>query len=174
MLFLAPAADRGEEEHGRYGWAIRAMSIVTVTTYVIAGLAKLRLGGGEWLTGETLRTQVAYDNLRKIELGSVHSPIGAALVGWDGFFRVLGVGTLVLELGAPIALLGGRVARGWVGAAFAFHWGVVLLMAIAFPYPLSGIAYVSFFEVERLRKLRAYRFLEPRFQKIGALVAPKG
>ena len=28
------------------------MSIITVTTYVIAGIAKLRHGGADWLTGD--------------------------------------------------------------------------------------------------------------------------
>jgi hypothetical protein len=172
LLSVAPAADEGEPEpSGRYGWAITAMSAVTVTTYFLAGVAKLRLGGFEWMSGEALRIQVAYDNLRKIELGSVHSPVGAAIVGWTPLFQVLGVATLLLELGAPLALLGGRISRGWALGAFAFHLGVVLLMAIAFPYPLSGVAYASFFHVERLAETRAglwlARWLRPfRFKRV--------
>jgi hypothetical protein len=160
LLAVAPAAEpqagrESEEPSGRYGWAITAMSTVTVLTYLLAGIAKLRLGGIHWMSGEALRVQVAYDNLRKIELGSFHSPVGAAIVGYTPLFRVLGVMTLLLEVGAPIALLGGRFARVWAFGAFAFHLGVVALMAIAFPYPLSGVAYASFFHVERLGKTNA-------------------
>lgn len=159
LLAAAPAGRArpgaaNEEPSGRYGWAITAMSVVTVVTYVLAGVAKLRLAGLDWASGEALRVQVAYDNVRKIELGSLHSPLGAALVGMTPLFRVLGVMTFVIELGAPWALLGGRASKLWVLGAYAFHLGVVLLMAIAFPYPLSGVASASFFAVERWRETR--------------------
>jgi len=66
--------------------------------------------------------------------------------------RVLGAlawSTLVLELGAPVALLGGWWARAWAVSAWGFHLGVVLLMAIVFPYPLVGVAYAPLLAVER-------------------------
>jgi hypothetical protein len=163
LLAVAPAADavsydsRNRPEppdHGRYGWAIRAQCVITVVTYVLAGVAKARISGSEWLTGEILRVQIAYDNLRKIELGSVHSPLGAWLVQYAWVFPPLAALTLLLELGAPLSLLNRRLGRAWVAGAMLFHWGVLLLMAIAFPYPLSGIAYASYFDVEKLRRLR--------------------
>jgi hypothetical protein len=177
LLAVAPAADvpdsRDEQPSGRYGWVIVAMSTVTVLTYLLAGVAKLRLGGLHWMSGEALRVQVAYDNLRKIELGSVHSPVGAAVVGFTPLFRVLGVMTLLLEIGAPIALFGGRFARGWALGAFAFHLGVVALMAIAFPYPLSGVAYASFFHVERLAETKPGRFMTAVFGRLRGSRAPE-
>jgi hypothetical protein len=167
LLSVAPAAEKGDEEpSGRYGWPITAMSAVTVVTYLLAGVAKLRLGGLHWMSGEALRVQVAYDNLRKIELGSVHSPVGAAVVGFTPLFRVLGVMTLLLELGAPLALLGGRFSRGWAIGAYSFHLGVVVLMAIAFPYPLSGVAYASFFHVERLAETKVGLWVERGVKRV--------
>ncbi|MDB4976032.1 MAG: hypothetical protein JWN48_4373 [Myxococcaceae bacterium] len=160
LLAVAPAADalsldartRAHDalpESGRYGWALRAIGAVTVVTYVLAGIAKLRLAGSDWVGGDVLRAQVAYDNLRKIELGSTHSPLGALLVAYAWPFRFLAWASMALELGAPLALLGGRTARLWVVFAFSFHLGVVALMAIGFPYQLSLIAYASFFPLER-------------------------
>jgi len=64
-------------------------------------------------------------------------------------FAVFAIGTLIVELGAPVALLGGRIARTWAIAAWAFHLGVVLVMNIVFPYPLAGIALAPVFDVER-------------------------
>jgi hypothetical protein len=161
LLSAAPAADayswdaRGrdtsrEQSGGRYGWVVRAICVLTVSTYVLAGIAKLRLAGADWVGGDVLRGQVAYDNLRKIELGSLHSPLGAWLVRYDWPFRVLAWLSMFLELGAPLALLGQRLALVWVVGVFGFHVGVVALMAIGFPYQLSFIAYLSFFPVERL------------------------
>jgi hypothetical protein len=163
LLAVAPAADtlsvdaqrraRGASRaapltSGRYGWAVRAVCAVTVTTYVLAGVAKLRLAGGHWLDGDLLRAQVAYDNLRKIELGSAHSPLGVWLVLYAWPFRTLSWASLLLELGAPLALLHERLARAWVYGVFGFHVGVLALMAIGFPYQLSFVAYLAFFPLE--------------------------
>jgi hypothetical protein len=125
------------------------MTWLTATCYVLAGLAKLKLAGPVWLEGDLLRAQVAYDNLRKIELGSSYATLGAALVHYAAPFLVLAVLTVALELGAPVALLGRRIAAVWAVAAWSFHIGVEALMAIPFPYQLSFVAYAAFFDVER-------------------------
>lgn len=153
------AAPEGPLFHGRYGWAIRAMSALTLASYVLAGLAKLKLSGPIWLDGEILRSQIAYDNLRKIELGGRYAPLGAWLVQRDWLFRPFAVATVLLELGAPVALIGRRAAMAWVAAAWLFHVGVLALMAIVFPYQLSLVAYASLFELERLEQLRPVRRL---------------
>jgi hypothetical protein len=167
LLAAAPAGDvlsparrraRAESEpSGRYGWALSAMCAVTVATYVLAGVAKLRNSGAEWLGGEALRAHIAYDNVRKMELGSTYSPLAAALVPHGELLRPLAWLTLAIELGAPLALLGRAPAKIWVALAFSFHLGVVALMMIAFPYPLSGIAYLSFFPVDRVAQWRPLR-----------------
>ncbi|MCB0997551.1 MAG: HTTM domain-containing protein [Acidimicrobiales bacterium] len=132
------------------GWPVRAMGIVTVITYVLAGVTKLRVAGGSWIDGDNLRHWIAYDNLRKIELGDLHAPLGGWLVQHAWVFTPIAVATLVVELGAPIALLSTSWARRWALAAWAFHVGVVALMAIVFPYPLLGIAYLPLLDAETL------------------------
>jgi hypothetical protein len=160
ILAAAPASDalaldaRGRhpppEGTADYGWPLRAMTWVTVVCYVLAGLAKLKLAGSHWLGGELLRAQIAYDNLRKLELGSNYSELGAWLVRHPAPFVALSWLTFALELGAPVALLGRRFATVWVVTAWLFHVGVVVLMAIPFFYQLTLVAYASFFPVERL------------------------
>jgi len=139
-----------EVSRHEYGWALRIMTLVVVVAYLIAGLAKLRNGGFDWLTGDVLRNQVAHDNLRKIVLGDVHSPVGAWLVQFGWLFPPMAIASVLVELGAPVVLLGGRWRTAWAGAAWAFHVGVLALMAILFPYPISGIAFVSMLPVEKL------------------------
>ena len=174
LLSVAPAADawsldarkgraQAGVEQGKYGWPLRAISAVTAVAYVIAGVAKLRLAGFAWVEGDLLRAQVAYDNLRKIELGSLHSPLGALLVRYGWPFRTLSLCSLVLELGAPLALFSARIAKVWVLGVFGFHLGVLALMAIAFPYQLSFVAYLSFFPLEQwVSRLRARSALARR------------
>lgn len=164
LLALSPAADvwsldarrrlrQGSalphEPDARYGWALRAMSVVTVMTYALAGVAKLKLAGSTWFDGELLRAQIAYDNLRKIELGTRVSPLGPWLVRHHGVFRALALSTLLVELGAPLALVRPRIAAAWAALAWGFHVSVLLMMSIAFPYQLCGVAYASLFPVER-------------------------
>lgn len=158
VIGLSPAADalsldaRGSpaSEGQAYGWPLRLMSAITATTYVIAGLAKLRESGLRWAEGEILRNYIAYDTVRKIEIDSAHSPFGAWLVGFEAPFPVIGVLTFVVELGAPLAFLHWRLRVAWVACAYGFHVGVLAVMAIAFPYPLAGIAYASFLPCERI------------------------
>lgn len=134
-----------------YGWPIQLMILATVLTYVLAGFAKLRHGGFDWLGGDILRNQVAYDNLRKELLGSPHSPLGGWLVGFAWLFPPAAVATTVVELGAIVALFGSiRWRATWAAAAWVFHVGVVATMAISFPYPLSFVAYAPLFAVEKL------------------------
>lgn len=133
----------------RYGWPLRVLSLVTVSAYVVSGLAKLIHAGPGWLGGEEIRAHIAYDAIRKLELGSQHSPLGVALVKMPWVFTPLSLLTLSFELGAPIALLGGRFALAWGLVCYGFHAGVLALMMIVFPYPLSGVAFASLFPAER-------------------------
>lgn len=148
---LAPGAARSPaQDDGRYGWPVRLSALVVVLTYTIAGLAKLRIGGLDWLDGDTLRHLVAHDNLRKALLGDPHSPIGTRLVAHAWAFPPLALATLAVELGAGVALRRDRWRTAWVVAAWLFHVGVLALMAVLFAYPLSGVAFAPFFRLERL------------------------
>ena len=133
-----------------YGWPVRLLALLTVSTYFIAGVAKLRLSGLGWATSDLLRNYIAYDNLRKLMLGDWYSPLGAWLVGHAWVFPPLATGSLLLELFAPLALVGPRLARAWSSLLWGFHLGVWAIMAIFFPYPLFGLAFAPLFPVERL------------------------
>ena len=145
----------------RYGWAIRLMAWIAVVAYMLAGIAKLRLIGADWMTGDILRNYIADDNLRKLELGDFYSPIGAWLVGHGWVFPPLAFFTVIVELAGPVAFLGPWFARVWALLAWGFHVGVLAVMAIFFPYPLFGFAYAPLFAVERLPVLRRLTGLQP-------------
>ncbi len=155
-------APLAEPIHWRYGWAINLLCAATVATYFLAGAAKLAGPDGlGWMTGEVMRSQLAVDNLRK-ELLVGEAP---AAFGWLYsnvlLFAMMGIGTLVMELGAPLALFSKRFGRLWSIGAFFGHWGIYFVMGITFRYQLLGVIFAPFFPVERpvewmIEKTRRY------------------
>jgi hypothetical protein len=158
---------------GCYGWPARALCWLTVGAYVLAGLAKLKLSGAGWLDGEFLRNQIAYDNLRKIAIGGSHSALGVELVKYAVPFQLLAPLTLALELGAPIALFGPRLALVWTAGVWAFHVGVLVLMSIPFRYQLYLVAYAAFFPLERWLDWLVLR-MRPLVARVRPLVTRRG
>lgn len=161
-LALSPASDAWSIDKWRnwtrpteagYGWAIKLLVALTAAAYMLAGIAKLRIAGLDWIDGELLRNQIAIDNLRKALLGDSVAPLATEFLHHPQLFTVFSAMTILLELGAPIALLdgriGGRLARLWAVAVWGFHVGVVLLMNIWFLYPLVFVAFLPVFHVER-------------------------
>ena len=140
----APAADAG------YGWPIRMLCAVTAGVYLLAGIAKIAGSGWAWAFGAALREQIAKDAIRKQLLGEGIGVLGPWLLRNAAVATAMGVSTLVVELGAPLFLLHRRAGQVWAAAAFAMHWGILLIMDITFRYPLTGIAFAPFFPVERL------------------------
>lgn len=160
VLAFAPAADawsldarrraRPERSPASYGFPLALAAWIVVLTYVIAGIAKLRYGGIDWVLGDTLRNHVAYSAARLDVLGGTPSPLAEHVVGLDGVWAPAAAATVVIELAAPVALLGGRWRTAWVVAAWSMHAGILAFMLVGFPYPLLLVAFAPFYRVERL------------------------
>ncbi len=126
----------------RYGWPLRALAVATVLSYVMAGVTKLRHAGVGWFDPDNLRNWVAYDLVRKELFGDPYLPLALPLLRHAWLFAPLAVITLLVELGAPVALASRRAAITWSAAAWFFHLSVLAFMSVAFPYQLLGIAYL--------------------------------
>jgi hypothetical protein len=166
IVACCPAADavsfaaRGRPcapDRAVYGWAVRLAGLVTVLTYVLAGLAKLRAGGRAWLSGDTLVNHVAFSAARLDVLGATPPPLAGLLVRHEWLLPPAAVLTVALELGAPLALLGGRVRDVWVAGTWLMHVAIAATMFVVFPYPLTLVAFAPLYRLERLvpRRLRA-------------------
>jgi hypothetical protein len=184
VLAIAPAAaawkpfgapDQTWSRAG-YGWPIKLLAAVTCATYVLAGVAKLRIAGFAWADGELLRNQVAVDNLRKVVLGDAIAPLATQLLEHPNGFIGFAALTLVIELGSPVIVFGdlilgarwgGRLSRLWAFGAWGFHVGVVLMMNIWFPFPLSAVPYATVFRPER-----GMRWLGVRLSRLGNKLLP--
>lgn len=155
-------AASGSPVHWRYGWVISLMCAVTVSTYFLAGVAKLVGPDGlNWMTGEVMRSQLAVDNLRK-ELLTGSAP---EAFGWLynnlAVFVMMGIGTLIMEVGSPFAIVNKWLGRFWSVFAFIGHWGIYFVMGITFRYQLYGVIFAPFFPVEKpvewaIKKARRY------------------
>lgn len=135
----------------RYAAPSRGIQIVTAATYFVSGVAKVKGPlGWSWASGESLRSQIAADGLRKELLGSQAAPTGVRLYRQTALFRLMATGSLVLELAAPLALIDRRLARIWAASAFGMHWGIRAFMGIRFRHQMSGVIYAAYFPTERL------------------------
>lgn len=169
-LALSPAADawaidtKQDEPAAGYGWAIKLLVALTAATYLLAGVAKLRIAGTDWLDGELLRNHIAVDNLRKALLGDHIAPLAHVFLDHPAELIVFSVLTLVIEVGAPLVLVSRRLGYVWALGAWGFHVGVVLMMNIWFPYPLAGIAFLPLLPAERViaAVIRAARGIRKR------------
>lgn len=160
VLGLSPAADAlsidalqrrpaGPPPAG-YGWPLQLMNAITVTTYTLAGVAKITgPAGWSWSRGESLRRHVAVDGLRKQAVAAEHGHLPTRVFRSDGLWRALATGSLLMELIAPAALLSRRIGKAWAIGSWGMHVGVLAIMRIRFRYQLSGAAFLSFFEPEQ-------------------------
>lgn len=135
----------------QYGWPIKLMMAVATAPYVLSGIAKLTGPLGlDWMAGNLLRDQIAIDTLRKIVLGTGSSDAIYLLYNQSYLFLLFGLGTMLIELGAPLALVNRRMAYVWAFMAFLMHWGILFMMDITFRYQLMGAMFACYFPVERL------------------------
>lgn len=136
------------------GWWVRLLALATVATYVLAGLAKVRLGGSEWLDGEILQHHLARNVLRLDLLGASGSPFADELAARPGLLAVVSPMVVIIEVGSPLLLLGRAVRNVWVALLWGMHAGTALFLWITFPYQLFLFAFLPLFAVEQLPGFR--------------------
>ena len=56
---------------------------------------------------------------------------------------------MVLELGAPLAIINRRVGVWWAVPTWLMHWGIFFIMGISFQHHMSGILFLPFFATEK-------------------------
>lgn len=142
---------RGPPKAGHdHGAPLRLLCLVVVVSYALAGIAKLRYGGLAWASGDTLANHIAYTATRLELFGEAPAPLAGLAVRHAWALTPLAAASLVIELGAPVALLGGRWRDAWVASAWLMHLAIAATMAIVFPFPLFLVAFAPFYEVERV------------------------
>ncbi len=144
------SAPRSRPSSEAYGVPVRLAALVTVATYVLAAVAKFRLGGLAWVTSDSLRNHVAATAVRAQLLNVPASPVGRWLVGQGWLFPPMAAASVLLEIASPLALIGGRLRNAWVALAWLMHVAIAALMFVVFPYPLFLVAFAPLYDNEHL------------------------
>lgn len=135
----------------RYGWPIQLISMATLLSYFVAGVAKVTSEAGwGWASGSVIRGQVGVDALRKEVLGETSGVLAPFLFEHLWIFTLMGIATLIVELGAPLFIVNRRLGQFWCIATYGMHWGIYLTMGIKFRYQMSGCMFFSFFSLEEI------------------------
>ena len=149
----------------RYGWPVMLISAVMISSYFLSGVAKVAGPDGlSWASGQSLRDQVAVNAIRYEVLYGDSASIFKLIYEHTWVFWLMGIGTFVLELGAPLALANRRLGMLWALMTFGLHWGIFFVMGIKFRYQLTGLAFASFFDLEKLPAIlgRQFQRLAPK------------
>lgn len=160
VLGTSPAADavslsrRRQQDpppHERYGLPLATMRLATVIAYLLAGIAKIwQPRGWTWAKGDALRRHVAINAVRKILYGETPGSMALRLHQQRWLWTSAAVGSLVLELIAPLVLLRRRAGQAWATSMLGVHWGIYIIMRIKFPYQMSGLNFAAWLDLERL------------------------
>jgi hypothetical protein len=150
-----------------YGWGRFVCWSVVALTYFAAGTSKLRHGGLLWWDGVNLKSKLLADVL---QVNSIELP-WAPSIGHlpTSVFSLLGLGTLIIEVGYP-AVLFSRTAR-WMFplAAAGLHAGVFLMQEILFLDLM--LIQILFFDV-RGPAARLELWARSRFPALGRAAPP--
>ena len=125
---LPPVAPSGE-----HNWPIKGIWMWISLAYFAAGVSKLRNGGLDWITTDTLGVYMLRANYDRIFV-SVDP-----MTTWGTWFaqqplllRGMSIFTLVVEVGFPLAFFSRRLRLFFVPAAIAMHVGIGLLIGALF------------------------------------------
>ncbi len=136
--------------HVRYGWPIKLLAIVTAVTYVVSALTKLRMSGFAWVDASNLGNHIAYSATRLDLLGAWQPPLAGFVLSNRWLLGPMAWAALLIELFAPVALLGRRWRRWWVVVALLMHTGTAATMLVWFPFHGLGFGLLPLFRCERL------------------------
>src|SRR5262249_730509 len=111
-LLMAPGVSGGYAEPSPV-WGFILLATLPCAAYVNAGICKLRCSGRRWMTGDGLRVETMR------QLLSFGKPLAAHFVKSRRLATAAAVGTVIIELGAPLLALTSPV--GFALLALGMH-----------------------------------------------------
>jgi hypothetical protein len=113
---------------GEYTWPIRVVWLIMALVFFAAGVSKIGRSGLEWVMSDNMAIMLIGSNYGDSPLTSWG--LNIAQYGW--LCRMLAAGTIIFEIGFPLALLS-RKAR-WIAVPVmaSIQLGIQILMGIDF------------------------------------------
>ena len=121
-------------------WVISLIQIVIAACYFLAGLEKLTISGGDWLSAVTMSTYLSRSDT-SVGLWMSQQPI--LCLG-------LSVGAILFQLTFPLVLFLRRFKSPILISGIIFHWGTVVLFGISSFINPWLVVYVFFIDTEKV------------------------
>ena len=125
-------------------WPLVLIKLLLASSYLTAGLSKIRNTGWSWAGGEVLQA-----NLLERGLAS-DLPLALWMAGQPALCQLASVAALVFELGFWTVLLVPRFGPLYALAGIGFHAGIELFMGIDY-LKYWGLAYLVFVDLALIR-----------------------
>jgi Vitamin K-dependent gamma-carboxylase len=115
---------------GDYTWPVRLIQVFIVQIYFFSGYSKIFYAGWGWASPSNLRNWMLY--FAEADQTRVFHSLGAWIAARPVICGVIGVGTLVFELGLFTVLFSRTARRLLVPLVAVFHVGILLSMNLVF------------------------------------------
>jgi hypothetical protein len=127
LLAFAETPARRTAPSGEYRWPLALVQLLFCFSYLFPTLAKLRFSGPGWFSAETIHYYA---------LGNA-TVTGAPLALWVAsqplVCGAIALGTLLIEVSAPLVVVFPAYAAVFIPLALAFHGGIALVIGYFFP-----------------------------------------
>lgn len=138
------------EFSGEYRWPIRMVWLAMTWVFFAAGVSKLRHGGLEWLSAENFRL-ILLSHYYQIDRDLPALGLYISEIAW--LCSALATATVLLEVGAPMALVSRRARLVLVPGLLAFQIANSLLLGVHARLPFLP-CYAFWIPWDRLRSIR--------------------
>lgn len=113
---------------GEYRWPVRTIWLILAGMYCAAGFSKLMHTGWEWALSDSFRNLLLSHQYTRRPV----TDLGPWLAQYPELCRWVAMGALLLELAAPLLLLGGYFTLVFGGGLAALQFGIFLMLGVNF------------------------------------------
>jgi hypothetical protein len=122
-------------DSGEYRWPIQLVRFTMALVFFAAGIAKLRFAGIAWFDPRNMAAILIQPHYA---IDRSPTALGLLLAASPTATALLAAATVLAEMSAPLALLGGPSAALIVGTLFAMQLGSALLLGVHASFPFLG------------------------------------
>jgi hypothetical protein len=128
---LLPSSVRKQADSaGDYSWPVRLIQVFVVQIYFFSGYSKIVYSGWRWASSSNMRNWMLY--FSEADQTKVFHSMGAWIAVRPVICGIIGVGTLVFELGLFTVLFSKTARLVLIPLVAVFHLGILLSMNLVF------------------------------------------